>query len=321
MGKGYYTLKFHTKEDKATAKAHLIWDLPAGSLRLRDWVHFSNPYKESSSLAQVWVRIYYLPVEFWHPEVLSGIGFWLGQSLKIDGNSIDDDVAHFTRILVEIDLAQPLPENMTIDGGDYSFNIEFSYEYFPLFCTRCRITGHSVDKCRRGKKEAKQPEEIVKPKEPEWQVVGKVNDHSLDKSLDAREGLVTVDDYDGEPDEQRQQPSGPDMLQALCKDLRAPGANRFNVLDGMETIDLDDAQGRDELPQAMVAKRDADSDGTLSAQNLEKEMGSPGFAVEGTIGPCEIVQIGQKDKPYDQEVDQAGCSVMENSEIADSSGS
>ncbi|XP_057811258.1 uncharacterized protein LOC131025481 [Salvia miltiorrhiza] len=116
MGRGFYTLKFLDKEDKATAKRHVIWDLHAGSIRLRDWARCFNPYKESSSLAQVWVRVYYLPVEFWHPEVLSGIGRWLGQPLKIDGTSIDDEVAHFARILVEIDLSQPLPEFMTIDG-------------------------------------------------------------------------------------------------------------------------------------------------------------------------------------------------------------
>ncbi|XP_057775104.1 uncharacterized protein LOC130994087 [Salvia miltiorrhiza] len=151
-GKGYYTLKFHSSEDKAIAKSQLIWQLSTGSLRLREWVRYFNPYKESSSLAQVWVRIYYLLVEFWHPEVLSGIGRWLGQPLKIDGNSIDDEVAQYARIFVEIDLAQPLAESMVIDGGDYYFNIDLSYEYIPLYCTKCKIVGHSVDRCRKGKK-------------------------------------------------------------------------------------------------------------------------------------------------------------------------
>ncbi|XP_057811679.1 uncharacterized protein LOC131025918 [Salvia miltiorrhiza] len=201
MGKGYYTLKFHNKEDKAKAKSHLIWDLPAGSLRLRDWVRYFNPYKESSSLAQVWVRIYYLPVGFWHPEVLAGIGRWLGQPLKIDGNSMDDEVAHFARILVEIDLAQPLPETMAIDDGEYSFNIEFNYEYLPLFCTRCRITGHSVDKCRKGKRVTKAAEELVKPKEPEWHAVGKDVNKPSSSGKDVSKELENI--LAAEPEEQQ----------------------------------------------------------------------------------------------------------------------
>ncbi|XP_057782995.1 uncharacterized protein LOC131000877 [Salvia miltiorrhiza] len=143
MGKGYYTLRFQSQEDKATAKANLLWNLSVGSLRLRDWVRYFNPYKESSSLAQVWVRIYYLPVEFWHPEIISGIGSWLGQPLKIDGNSMTEDVGHFVRMLVEIDLAQLLPMTLNIDGGDNEFSVEFSYEYIPIFCHRCKITDRN----------------------------------------------------------------------------------------------------------------------------------------------------------------------------------
>ncbi|XP_057775219.1 uncharacterized protein LOC130994202 [Salvia miltiorrhiza] len=220
MGKGYYTLKFTTPEDKATAKAHVIWDLKAGSIRLRDWVRYFNPYKESSSLAQVWVRIYELPVEFWHPEVLTGIGHWLGQPLKIDGNSLDDEVAHFARILVEIDLAKKLPENLTIDDGDYAFKIDFSYEYLPLFCTRCKITGHSADKCRKGRKEKQPTEEVPIIKEPEWHPI--------------KHGATSIRTAKQKSDDQgatHKDLSGPDFT----KKGDHQTDNRFEVLENLET--------------------------------------------------------------------------------------
>ncbi|XP_057791024.1 uncharacterized protein LOC131007942 [Salvia miltiorrhiza] len=223
MGKGYYTLKFTTPEDKATAKAHVIWDLAAGSIRLRDWVRYFNPYKESSSLAQVWVRIYYLPVEFWHPEVLTGIGHWLGQPLKIDGNSLNDEVAHFARILVEIDLAKTLPENFIIDGGDYSFKIEFCYEYLPLFCTRCKITGHSADKCRKGRKEKQPIEEVPVSKEPEWQPI--------------KHGATNVEAAKQNSDDEgakHNELSGPDLLDLVTKKGSHQTDNRFEVLENLE---------------------------------------------------------------------------------------
>ncbi|XP_057811626.1 uncharacterized protein LOC131025857 [Salvia miltiorrhiza] len=196
MGKGFFTIKFQSQEDKAVAKAHMLWELSVGSLRLREWVRYFDPYKESSSLAQVWVRIYYLPVEFWHPEVISGIGHWLGQPLKIDSTSMTDDVAHFVRILVEIDLAQPLPETFTVDGGDRSFVVEFSYEYLPTFCTRCKITGHTVEKCRRGVKnqQSKAGSKKDEPKKQEWIDVGKpdgpvLNCNNSFEVLNEQEGM------------------------------------------------------------------------------------------------------------------------------------
>ncbi|XP_057808795.1 uncharacterized protein LOC131023267 [Salvia miltiorrhiza] len=203
-------------EDKAAAKAKLLWELSVGTIRLRDWVRYFDPYKESSSIAQVWVRIYYLPVEFWHPEVISGIGRWLGQPLKIDGTSMTEDVGHFVRMLVEIDLAQPLPETMNIDGGDYTFAVEFSYEYLPLFCTRCKITGHAVDKCRRGTKPNKPSVEVEKPeppiaKEPEWKIVSQTKN----KNHQDQENRFSALDDEGELEGDRSSGkdlTGPDLL-------------------------------------------------------------------------------------------------------------
>ncbi|XP_057789149.1 uncharacterized protein LOC131006012 [Salvia miltiorrhiza] len=246
MGRGFYTLKFIDKEDKATAKRHVIWDLPAGSIRLRDWVRYFNPYKESSPLAQVWVRVYYLPVEFWHPEVLSGIGRWLGQPLKIDGMSIDDEVAHFARILVEIDLSQPLPEFMTIDGGEYFFNIEFSYEYIPLYCTICKITGHSPDKCRRGKTGKNVEPEAKIIRGPEWQAVVEA------KSKQPLDGEVTSDSEseDGAKEvsvSAHKEFTGPDLLENLCNRSSGSNHNQLGSQDGNRFAILENSSIQEDL--------------------------------------------------------------------------
>ncbi|XP_057770865.1 uncharacterized protein LOC130990655 [Salvia miltiorrhiza] len=78
LGKGFFTMKFSTLEDKKLAKTKIVWDLAAGSIRLRDWVPCFNPYKEVSSICQVWVRIYYLPNEFWDPKVITAIARIIG---------------------------------------------------------------------------------------------------------------------------------------------------------------------------------------------------------------------------------------------------
>ncbi|XP_057775561.1 uncharacterized protein LOC130994533 [Salvia miltiorrhiza] len=242
MGKGYYTLKFQSQEDKAAAKEKLLWELSVGSIRLRDWVRYFDPYKESSSIAQIWVRIYYLPVELWHPEVISGIGRWLGQPLKIDGISMTEDVGSYVRMLVEVDLAQPLPETMSIDGGDYSFPVEFCYESIPLFCTRCKITGHSVDKCRRGAK-SKPSDVVEKPmvKDPQWKTVNKTGGKQVQENR--LSALVNVINMEGELNAMEEQHNMQQQVSEEEETVNKTGGmhvqeNRFSAL-----IDVNNMEG------------------------------------------------------------------------------
>ncbi|XP_057785686.1 uncharacterized protein LOC131003194 [Salvia miltiorrhiza] len=143
LGKGYYTLRFTTATDKPIAKEKAIWELSKGNLRLREWTCNFDPFKENSPLANVWVRIHYLPIEYWNPQIISGIGRFLGHPLKIDGASAGRDFGQFSRILVEIDMSLPLPNTMLIDMDEFSFHVEFVFENLPLYCGRCKITGHS----------------------------------------------------------------------------------------------------------------------------------------------------------------------------------
>ncbi|XP_057779554.1 uncharacterized protein LOC130998137 [Salvia miltiorrhiza] len=149
MGKGFFTLKFGTQQDKDIAKAKTVWDLSSGSLRLREWTRNFDPHKEISSLSQVWVRIYNMPAEYWHPEVFAAIGRTLGFPIKLDGTSANWEVGSFARLLVEIDLSLPLIDSMTIDCDITSFYVEFVYEQLPRYCSLCNITGHVLDKCKR----------------------------------------------------------------------------------------------------------------------------------------------------------------------------
>ncbi|XP_057775004.1 uncharacterized protein LOC130993982 [Salvia miltiorrhiza] len=151
MAKGFYTLVFTCAEDKALAKQRAGWELSKGSLRIREWVRFFDPYKEISSLCHVWVRLYYLPIELWHPEVFAAIGRTIGLPIRFDSPSAYKEVGHFARILVEVDLAQPLQESMTLGCGTNSFYIEFYYEQLPLYYSLCKITGHNRDKCNKCK--------------------------------------------------------------------------------------------------------------------------------------------------------------------------
>ncbi|XP_057791147.1 uncharacterized protein LOC131008277 [Salvia miltiorrhiza] len=149
MSKGFYTIKFSTAEDKSIAKRSNVWNLRSGTLRLREWVRNFDPYKEISSLCQVWMRIYYLPVEYWTKEIISSIARSAGVPIKVDGATAHGEVGHYARVLVEVDLAPPLPESASVDCHDRSIYVEFGFEQLPAFCTKCKITRHNLDKCKK----------------------------------------------------------------------------------------------------------------------------------------------------------------------------
>ncbi|XP_057770826.1 uncharacterized protein LOC130990623 [Salvia miltiorrhiza] len=141
------------------------WNLiPMGSIRLREWVKVFDPYREVSSLCHTWVRIYYLPVECWHPKVIIGINRHIGLPIKIDNASGAGQFGHFARILLEIDLALPLQESLLVNCDEGSFYVEFVYEQLPHYCTRCKITGHSLDKCKKAEQKDSKARNVTEEK-------------------------------------------------------------------------------------------------------------------------------------------------------------
>ncbi|XP_057787970.1 uncharacterized protein LOC131005166 [Salvia miltiorrhiza] len=151
LGKGYFTLRFTSAADFTIAKAKMVWELSKGHLRLRKWTRNFDPFKENYPLANVWVRIHYLPIEYWNPQVISGIGRFLGHPLKIDRATVGREFGQFARILVEMDMSHNPPSSLLIDRGDISFYVEFVFENLPLYCDSCKITGHAQDTCRKKK--------------------------------------------------------------------------------------------------------------------------------------------------------------------------
>ncbi|XP_057809065.1 uncharacterized protein LOC131023537 [Salvia miltiorrhiza] len=144
---GFFTVKFSKLDNKRKAKEKAVLELSTSHIRLREWNRYFNPYKDASSLTELWMRIYYLSM--WTQEIIVGIGYELGRPLCIDHVSAHGVVGHFARVLVEVDMAQPFLESMYIDDDNNAFYIELGFETLSLYCSHCKITGHSTDKCRK----------------------------------------------------------------------------------------------------------------------------------------------------------------------------
>lgn len=177
LGKGFYNIQFLNLEEKTRVFSRSVWNLNPGSISLRRWTPDFNPYKLNSSIAEVWVRIYELSLEYWSPKLILGIASAVGNPVKIDERSTDGSLGHFTRVLVEVDLKNSLQERVMVVRKDLSFFVGIRYENLPAFCTNCCITGHNVAACRFRKGPEGGADKPRRPKSPRNQLLLKDSPH------------------------------------------------------------------------------------------------------------------------------------------------
>lgn len=107
------------------------------------------------STMSVWVRLHNLPLHFWHLKVLTAIRNSLGKFLKIGEDSVSKGIFTFSRICVEVDLSQGLPEHITLNFNN-SLRIQpLDYENTAFRCCICMQTGHLQFNCPLSRKDPK----------------------------------------------------------------------------------------------------------------------------------------------------------------------
>jgi hypothetical protein len=55
----------------------------------------------------------------------------------------------FARVLIDIDLLQPLRYKLLVERKGFAFFVDLEYEHIPAFCTECKLIGHNLDNCKR----------------------------------------------------------------------------------------------------------------------------------------------------------------------------
>lgn len=76
------------------------------------WSKAFNPNLQQSNYAQVWIRIYGLPQEYWRPKILFAIANSVGTPICSNSAStkprIERTFGQFARVLVDMDVTQTL---------------------------------------------------------------------------------------------------------------------------------------------------------------------------------------------------------------------
>lgn len=101
--------------------------------------------------APVWIKIYGLPYEYWHPQLLLEIARGVGLPLQLAKMTQDCIYANYARVLVDVDLSGNLPSSLMIERADHGFPVDIVYENLPHKCNTCGRIGHQTSDCRQNK--------------------------------------------------------------------------------------------------------------------------------------------------------------------------
>ncbi|KAK2357455.1 hypothetical protein QL285_094721 [Trifolium repens] len=197
LGKGFFEFTFSTLEDVRRVRSIPSWNINPGMLKLFAWTKDFNPKLQHNTSAQVWVKFFGLSQEYWHKNILFAIASSIGTPICIDSVTAkpmhETTFGQFARVLVDMDLSQPLRFKVLVERKGFAFFVELEYENVPDFCNNCQVIGHHVDNCRRwNKDEMRNPDKEIASKKKPTVVPKKMYVHT-NKAQQSKENEVIKD--------------------------------------------------------------------------------------------------------------------------------
>ena len=82
--------------------------LKLGFNRMQPWIPYFNSQNQRPTNAQVWFHIHDLRKEYYHPKILRNIVRAIVHLLKINNATLQMDLGHYARIMIDVDLSKLL---------------------------------------------------------------------------------------------------------------------------------------------------------------------------------------------------------------------
>lgn len=114
---------------------------------MRYWEECCSPDKEKFLAVPIWVRLFGLPMDFWDPEILEGIGNTIGSFVKIAESTKKGRYTSCARICVYMNIANPIPEAVELEYHEEVWQQALDYEHIPFRCRKCHEYGHLYKEC------------------------------------------------------------------------------------------------------------------------------------------------------------------------------
>ncbi|XP_070045916.1 uncharacterized protein LOC142164083 [Nicotiana tabacum] len=89
-----------------------------------------------------------LPIQCWIEKKLGRIASLLGKPICTDKLTVRCERISYARVLIEMDITQPFPDELSIEKADGSiWEQKADFEWKPKFCMDCDQFGHNTDAC------------------------------------------------------------------------------------------------------------------------------------------------------------------------------
>ncbi|KAJ6287957.1 hypothetical protein OIU76_027738 [Salix suchowensis] len=148
---GWIVYKFQSELEKMNVLRggpYLVYGRPLMLKEMPEYFDFSST---AMTTLPVWVKLPNLPLKCWSTACLSKIASALGKPVQCDMLIASMTRLSYARILVEINLAEDLPQfiNFRLPNGVMHAQ-SIVYETLPKFsCSLCKVIGHLVESCSK----------------------------------------------------------------------------------------------------------------------------------------------------------------------------
>ncbi|XP_026436382.1 uncharacterized protein LOC113334259 [Papaver somniferum] len=154
LGKGFFIIKLSNEKDMKYIW-NGWWKNDSQILKLRLWEPNFNPAAQKTTTAFVWVNFPGLVIKYWKEKILMSLGDAIGRAIKVDETSLKREVGYYASVLVEVDLANKVHNQVLVKTKYGSFEQEVHIPKIPSFCSHCKVVGHLITECRVQQKEQK----------------------------------------------------------------------------------------------------------------------------------------------------------------------
>ncbi|KAL5172015.1 hypothetical protein HKD37_16G044853 [Glycine soja] len=149
---GYFLLKFNTHKDMDDVMLRGPYTVRNMPMLLREWKPGFNLKQDMLRTLPIWIQLPQLPLHLWGARSLGKIGSALGKPITTDECTAKKYRVSYARILVEVDVTQKLPNDITIrDSEGKKLKQPVHYEWKPMFCDKCQKFGHHCEEVKAKK--------------------------------------------------------------------------------------------------------------------------------------------------------------------------
>lgn len=165
---GYFIMRFHSSQDKDEILSKGPYTIMNMTMLLRDWSPEFNLKRDMLRTIPIWIKLPQLPLYLWGAKTMGKIGSILGKPIVTDECTAQRLRISYARMLVEIDITQEMPKEVTIaDNEGHELIQAVEYEWKPKYCGKCKKFGHVCEKPKVRKEKVWVPKPTLKSNEQE----------------------------------------------------------------------------------------------------------------------------------------------------------